>query len=130
MDTGRIVPVETLELALQQVPTSVKILSPLVDFFCEIHNGSNEISSSNNQYFISQNISGNHVNDVQIVTPDVSWESFQNQWRQYCRLPDNNTKFFEKDKDKGLPVSLIHNTSKPDSKIGIEKSIDKETSRL
>lgn len=61
--TGRVIPQETLEMALEEVPKAVKILSPLVDYFCELDNAPGKIK---------------------IVTPNITWESFGNQWLQTC----------------------------------------------
>lgn len=127
LDTGRIVPVKTLELVLQQVPTSVQILSPLVDFFCELYNGSNKISTETNKQFTSIEDS----QDVQIVTPGISWESFQNRWEQHCRRPGNNNKAFNSDKLKGVSTtSLVENKKNTNIDISIAKTIEKKKSRL
>jgi hypothetical protein len=65
--TGRVVPKETIELALRQVPTSVRVLQPLSDFFCELHNPP---SSS--------------AHGIQLHTEDLTWESFKDTWIQNC----------------------------------------------
>jgi hypothetical protein len=65
MTTGRVVPRETLMHALEQVPKSVQVLSPLVDYFCEVHNAPN-------------------ASDVELTTPGETWEGFQKQWMQTC----------------------------------------------
>jgi len=36
--TGRVIPMKTLLMALEQVPRSVKILGPLADYFCKLNN--------------------------------------------------------------------------------------------
>jgi hypothetical protein len=59
------VPRETLIHALEQVPKSVEVLSPLVDYFCEVQNVPN-------------------APDVELMTPGETWESFQEQWMQTC----------------------------------------------
>merc|ERR1712127_857015 len=41
-ETGRVVPAETLEASLRQVPISVKILAPKADFFAELDNSESE----------------------------------------------------------------------------------------
>ena len=61
--TGRVVPEHVLEQALEQVPKSVKILKPLVDYHAELLNAPD-------------------ADDIQIVTPGETWESFQSQWVQ------------------------------------------------
>lgn len=65
IETGRIVPTETLELALQQVPESVRVLGPLADYFCELNNVPGE-------------------QGIEIATNGETWESFQRQWLQTC----------------------------------------------
>jgi len=60
--TGRVIPRNMLELALEQVPKSVKILSTLVDYFCEILNAPNK--------------------DIQIVTEGETWDTFSSKWQQ------------------------------------------------
>jgi hypothetical protein len=57
------VPRDVLEAALDQVPRSVKILGPLVDYFCEINNGPG-------------------LPDVELITPGETWETFQAKWVQ------------------------------------------------
>ena len=61
--TGRIVPRDLLVAALEQVPKSVKILAPLVDYHAELRNAPNEP-------------------DIELVTEGESWEHFQSQWIQ------------------------------------------------
>jgi len=63
--TGRVVPINVLEDALEQVPKSVNILRSLVDYFCELHNAPG-------------------ADDIEIHTPGVTWESFQSNWAQTC----------------------------------------------
>lgn len=62
-DTGRIVPLETLELSLKQVPISVKILAPTADFFAELDNS---------------------PGDVTMTTEGITWDSFRDNWAQTC----------------------------------------------
>jgi len=62
--TGRIVPRETLELALDQVPRSVHVLAPLADYFCELNNAPGL--------------------DIEILTEGQDWDDFQVQWLQMC----------------------------------------------
>ena len=63
--TGRIVPRHLLEKALEQVPKSVKILAPLVDYHIELLNAPN-------------------ADDIEIINDKETWESFQSQWIQTC----------------------------------------------
>lgn len=59
--TGRVVPRETLEAALEQVPKSVEMLAPLVDYYAEINN----------------------AEEVELVKPEGStWEEFRDVWNQ------------------------------------------------
>lgn len=60
--TGRVVPRDLLESSIEQVPKSVALLRPMVDFSVDINNSGTE--------------------DVELVTPGVDWEIFQNQWVQ------------------------------------------------
>lgn len=63
--TGRVVPRDVLEMAMEQVPKSVKILAPLVDYFVELENGDNEP-------------------DILIKTEGETWANFQSKWVQAC----------------------------------------------
>ncbi len=63
--TGRVIPRKTLEMALEQVPKSVKILAPLADYFCELNNAPNK-------------------DDIEIMTEGEDWDSFRSQWLQLC----------------------------------------------
>jgi hypothetical protein len=61
MNTGRIVPQELLAAAIEQVPKSVKKLSPLVDYFVELSN----------------NV------DIEIANPpSETWNTFKMNWIQ------------------------------------------------
>jgi hypothetical protein len=61
IETGRIVPQKVLAAALEQVPKSVEILAPLVDYRVELSNAA----------------------DIVLVNPPgENWESFQKQWIQ------------------------------------------------
>eukprot|EP00547_Thalassionema_nitzschioides_P002208 CAMPEP_0194216154 /NCGR_PEP_ID=MMETSP0156-20130528/18425_1 /TAXON_ID=33649 /ORGANISM="Thalassionema nitzschioides, Strain L26-B" /LENGTH=361 /DNA_ID=CAMNT_0038944853 /DNA_START=54 /DNA_END=1140 /DNA_ORIENTATION=- len=57
--TGRVVPAETLELSIQQVPRSVSVLRPLADFYAHIDNAPGALSlvdvngSSSNKFGFS-----------------------------------------------------------------------------
>jgi hypothetical protein len=63
--TGRIVPSDVLEKAIEQVPESVKILAPMVDYYAEISNAPD-------------------VDDIELVEPEGSnWAKFRQQWMQY-----------------------------------------------
>eukprot|EP00977_Amphora_coffeiformis_P010819 scaffold2536_cov169-Amphora_coffeaeformis.AAC.12 len=59
--TGRVVPKMVLERALEQVPRSVKILAPLVDYHIELMNAP-------------------EADDIEIVTDGETWESFKSHW--------------------------------------------------
>jgi hypothetical protein len=59
--TGRVVPQKVLEAALEQVPRSIEILSPLVDYYGELNN----------------------ADEVELVKPQSStWEEFSEVWNQ------------------------------------------------
>lgn len=59
--TGRIVPRALLEATLEQVPRSVNILAPLVDYYAELNN----------------------ADEVQLIKPEGStWEQFRDVWNQ------------------------------------------------
>lgn len=66
--TGRVVPEETLEMALKQVPISIEKLSPQVDYFCELDNSLDS-------------------GEITIKTPGVTWDSLRNNWLQTCPWP-------------------------------------------
>jgi len=59
--TKRIVPQYTLEESLEQVPKSVKILSPKVDFFAELYNAP-------------------YANDIELITEGMDWNMFKQVW--------------------------------------------------
>ena len=63
--TGRVVPHETLENSLREVPKSVRILAPLVDFFAELYNAPNS-------------------EDIELITENMTWTSFRKAWVQTC----------------------------------------------
>lgn len=66
METGRVVPCELLQAALEQVPISVKHLAPLVDYFAELNNAPN-------------------APDIELTAPEgETWESFTKNWLQTC----------------------------------------------
>jgi len=60
--TGRVVPQELLVQAMEQVPRSVAILAPHVDYFGEINNAPGR--------------------DIELVTEGGDWDSFQSTWFQ------------------------------------------------
>jgi hypothetical protein len=66
--TGRVVPQETLERALREVPDAVKILAPKSDFFCELYNGDTG-------------------DGIQIITPHMTWETFATIWSSVVAPP-------------------------------------------
>ena len=70
--TGRVVPQNVLEKALEQVPKSVKILTPLADFFCELNNGPGP--------------------DIEMISSDEDWDTFQANWLQTCAYVPGNRK--------------------------------------
>jgi hypothetical protein len=86
MTTGRVVPRETLVQALEQVPKSVKVLSPLVDYFCEVHNAPN-------------------APDIELATPGETWGSFQKQWVQTCAWVPSQRLKSSQDLEKKLAVA-------------------------
>ncbi len=54
-----------LQDAIDQVPKSVKILAPMVDYYAEINNAPD-------------------VDDIELVKPEGSnWSEFRQQWIQY-----------------------------------------------
>jgi hypothetical protein len=61
--TGRVVPRRVLEEALEQVPRSVKALSHLVDYHVELYNAPD-------------------TDDIEIVSPGQTWDSFRSMWIQ------------------------------------------------
>jgi len=63
--TGRVIPKETLELALDQVPKSVEILRGKVDYYCKLNNSPD-------------------IDDIEILTDGVEWQGFQRTWQQTC----------------------------------------------
>lgn len=67
--TGRVVPRDLLERTMLEVPKSIQILSKLVDFSVELNNPPDS-------------------NTVEIATQGITWESFQNTWKQSCHNPD------------------------------------------
>eukprot|EP00581_Thalassiosira_minuscula_P006305 CAMPEP_0183746956 /NCGR_PEP_ID=MMETSP0737-20130205/67020_1 /TAXON_ID=385413 /ORGANISM="Thalassiosira miniscula, Strain CCMP1093" /LENGTH=406 /DNA_ID=CAMNT_0025982663 /DNA_START=266 /DNA_END=1486 /DNA_ORIENTATION=- len=70
-DTGRVVPIETLELSLKQVPISVRKLAPQADFFCELDNSPTS-------------------KEVMLQTEGITWDSFLSNWAQTCLwVPDH-----------------------------------------
>ena len=66
--TGRVVPIETLELSLKHVPESIKLLAPMVDYFCELDNSPNS-------------------EEVVLKTEGVTCDSFRDAWAQTCPFP-------------------------------------------
>mmetsp|Transcript_21811 Transcript_21811/g.44888 ORF Transcript_21811/g.44888 Transcript_21811/m.44888 type:complete len:492 (+) Transcript_21811:76-1551(+) len=68
--TGRVVPRETLEMSLRQVPKSIEKLAPLADFFCELDNAPGD-------------------GEIKIRTDGITWDSFRDAWAQTCPWPPN-----------------------------------------
>jgi hypothetical protein len=62
--TGRVVPRDVLEMAIEQVPKSIKILAPLVDYFVELKNDPN-------------------TPDIELGTEGETWANFESKWVQY-----------------------------------------------
>ena len=60
-------PQHVLEQAYEQVPKSVEVLAPLVDYHVELMNAP-------------------EADDIEIVTSGETWETFKSQWIQYVRL--------------------------------------------
>jgi len=50
---------------MEQVPKSVNILAPFADYFCELNNSPK-------------------LDDIELVTPGISWVSFKDNWEQTC----------------------------------------------
>jgi len=65
--TGRQVPRKLLEDAMEQVPRSVKILSPLSDYFAELNNAPGK-------------------SDIELLTEGECWDTFRSQWLQLCKF--------------------------------------------
>jgi len=86
--TGRVVPKEKIEMALEAVPRSVKLLGPLADFFCELWNSPEE-------------------EDVQISTAGVGWNEFSKVWQQSCPPPDPIESSMKDGHDNGLQRSKL-----------------------
>jgi hypothetical protein len=61
--TGRVVPRDLLAKTLEQVPQSVRILAPLVDYHVELRNASDS-------------------DDIELVTEGETWETFKSHWIQ------------------------------------------------
>lgn len=64
-ETGRYIPEETLQLALEQVPKSVEILRNKVDYYCKLNNAPD-------------------LDDIEILTRGLDWEGFKRTWQQTC----------------------------------------------
>jgi len=60
-----VVPREILEMALEQVPKSVEILCEQVDYYCQLKNAPD-------------------VDKIEITTEDITWEDFEQTWKQTC----------------------------------------------
>jgi len=79
--TGRIVPRQTIELALEQVPKSVQILGPLADFFAELNNSPEKL-------------------DIELVTDGLSWDDFTRQWAQTCERKEEEDSVVGKEEEE------------------------------
>lgn len=62
-DTGRVVPRDLLERVMEQVPHSVDLLRPSVDFSIDLHNPGN---------------------GLEVTTKGMDWELFTRHWAQVC----------------------------------------------
>jgi hypothetical protein len=71
VQTGRIVPRETLKNTIEQVPKSVQELGPLSDFFVDLHNPPD-------------------ADGIKLRTEGTSWDSFQSVWMQQCPASDGD----------------------------------------
>jgi len=72
------VPSEILENAIEQVPKSVRILAPMVDYYAEINNAPG-------------------VDDIELVKPAGSnWTEFRQQWIQTVAYVNNSQKVLKK----------------------------------
>jgi len=87
LTTGRVVPRETLEMALDQVPRSVKILGPLVTYFCELNNAPG-------------------APDIELMTDTETWESFERNWHQTCAWVPSRRKFLKPSKGNDPKLAL------------------------
>jgi len=80
--TGRVVPRKLLEEAMEQVPRSVEILTPIVDYYAKINNPPD-------------------VEDVELLEPKNStWEEFSRQWNQTVAFADDKNKVLRKVEQK------------------------------
>ena len=64
--TGRPIPREMIDSALQHLPQACSILRPLVDYFCEIHNPPE--------------------GEIKIMTDGIDRHSFRENWLQTVAL--------------------------------------------
>jgi hypothetical protein len=62
LTTGRVVPVSLIQESLEQVPRSVKVLAPLVDYHAELHNFPDS--------------------DIELVKKGETWDDFRSHWIQ------------------------------------------------
>ena len=74
-ETGRVVPLETIEKSIEHVPISVKKLAPLVDFFCELDNSCHTSGKEDCG-------SGRSGGEVRMVTEGITWDAFRDNWAQ------------------------------------------------
>ena len=108
MTTGRIVPKELLIEVLDQVPKSIEILAPLVDYYAELHNAPD-------------------APDVDLVKPECeTWESFQKTWQQSVAYQPTTKKFLQKAKKLGERKSASTVSS---SSSSVSSGSDIETKR-
>lgn len=68
--TGRVIPRATLEESLLQVPKSLQQLSPMADFYAQLHNAEDA--------------------EIRIQAPaGLTWQAFRKAWIQSCALGGN-----------------------------------------
>ena len=60
--TGRVIPREIIDSALQHLPNACSILKPFVDYFCELYNPPD--------------------GEIEILTDGIDWTSFRENWLQ------------------------------------------------
>ena len=78
-ETGRVVPLETMEKSIEHVPISIKKLAPLVDFFCELDNSCHAPEKDDCG---SGGMDGG--GEVRMMTEGITWDAFRDNWAQTC----------------------------------------------
>jgi len=88
LTTGRVMPRETLEMALDQVPPSVKVLGPLVTYFCELNNAPGAL-------------------DIELMTDSTeTGESFERNWQVCLGWVPSRRKFLKPFKGNDPKLAL------------------------